>query len=488
METVRGCFLRFRTVNRACLLLAVLSCFTCGTGAPAWAADDLLDGFDEGLPAADDDLIEGFDGSDTAMAASPQDTTPGVGTDSPVRLGGYLKAAGSYNFAHDPPAAGETDWRGLSRLKSELMLELDLRPADGWRIFAGTEAAYDFAYAINGRDNYTDAVLDDYEGEVELREAFISGRLAKRWDIKSGRQIVVWGTSDHIRVVDVINPLDLREPGLTDIEDLRLPVTLTKLDYYWGPLDLSGMAIHEVRFAKNPPYGSDFYPLDIPAPGEDIPGSNLGNTQLAFSLNGVFPGWDLGVYWVDGYSADTHLEVSPPATQPVVRRKHARVKMVGASTNVALGNWLIKGEAAWFDGLRFTNVPNQTYRRLDAMAGLEYAGFTDTRITVEIADQHLFDHDDRLRQDPDGRNADQFQWVARLDKDFLNDTLTLTLLVSVYGETWQDGAYQRLSAEYEIADAFTVDGGVVLYQSGNLPVFNDVGDNDRLFLEFKYSF
>ena len=392
------------------------------------------------------------------------------------------------DFAHDPPPPGETDWRGLSRLKTELLLALDVKPADDWRAFASGTVDYDFAYGINGRDDYPDAVLDEYESAVELREAYLQGRLTGRLDIKLGRQIVVWGTSDNIRVVDVINPLDLREPSITDIEELRLPVTLTRLDYYWGAFNLSGMAIHEVRFDKNPAYGSDFYPLDVPAPPEDIPDSNLGNTQLAFSLTGIFSGWDLGVCWADVYSADVYVEMSPPGTLPVVQRKHARVMMLGGSTNVALGNWLIKGEMAWLDGLKFTNMPHQTFCRLDVMAGLEYAGFTETRMTLEIADQHLLGHDSDLKQDPDGRNADQLQWVVRLDKDFMNDTLTLTLLVSVYGETWEDGAFQRFSAEYQLADALMVGGGVVLYQSGNLPTFNDVGENDRFFLEFKYSF
>lgn len=477
-----------RIVKRACLILAGLSFLTCAIDVSVRAADDLPGGFDEPQPTAADDLLKGFEDPGPGMAGRTPDPSPGVDRESPMRLGGHVKAAASYNFAHDPPAKGQTDWRGLSRLKTELLLELDIKPAHGWRVFASGVADYDFAYTINGRDDYTDAVLDAYESEVELREAYLSRILARQWDIKLGRQIVVWGTSDNIRVVDVINPLDLREPGITDIEDLRLPVILTKLDYYWGPFDLSGMAIHEVRFDKNPPYGSDFYPLATPPPPENNPNNTLRNTQFALALTGIFSGWDVGVYWADGYRADTYIEVSSLASGPVLQRKHARVKMAGASTNVALGNWLVKGEMAWLDGLIFTNAPNQTFSRLDLMAGLEYTGFNETLITLEMVDRHLFDYHDELRKDPDGCNADQLQWVARLDKDFINNTLTLTILVSVYGEAWQDGAYQRLSAEYDIADAFTVNGGVVLYQSGNLPAFNDVGDNDRFFLEFKYSF
>ena len=93
-----------------------------------------------------------------------------------------------------------------------------------------------------------------------------------------------------------------------------------------------------------------------------------------------------------------------------------------------------------------------------------------------------------MKKGPDGHDKHQLEWVARLDTDFLHDTLTLTMLVAAYGETFQDGAYQRLSVEYDISDALNVDGGIVWYQSGNLTEFSGVGDCDRIFFEIKYSF
>ena len=40
-------------------------------------------------------------------------------------------------------------------------------------------------------------------------------------------------------MVDVLNPTDSREPGLIDIDDSRLPVTMTQLDYYTGDWNLN---------------------------------------------------------------------------------------------------------------------------------------------------------------------------------------------------------------------------------------------------------
>ncbi len=49
---------------------------------------------------------------------------------------------------------------------------------------------------------------------------------------KVGRQIVIWGRSESLRVLDVLNPLDNREAGRVDIEDLRRPLAMVRVDAY----------------------------------------------------------------------------------------------------------------------------------------------------------------------------------------------------------------------------------------------------------------
>lgn len=473
----------------AWLMLVVAFVLSGALYASAWAGDGLLDGFEDAPPADGDVLLEGFDDTETipknVQVFPSREEVSACGA---IGINGHVRTAASYSFAHTAPAEGKTDWRGLSRLKTELLLELEVQPAQDWSMFASGLASHDFAYRFKGRDNYTQAVIDQYETEVELRELYLQGSLAKQWDIKIGRQIAVWGTSDYLRVVDIINPLDMRDPVITDIEDLRLPVAMTKLDYYWGGFSLSGIAIHETRFNKNPPFGSDCYPYSEPSPDEEIPDSTLGNTQFALALTGTIAGWDIGIYWADVYKADAYATASKRGDAPVLVQKHPRAKMLGASSAFATGNWLIKGEAAYWRGLKYTTLPQQSFTRMDLMAGFEYSGFRDTRITLEIVNQHLFDYSSRLNQYPDILQQDQLQSVICVEKDFMNERLTLSLLASAYGYDWRGGSFQRFYTEYDIADAFTVRGGVLFFQSGNMSTYKGVGNNDKVFLEFKYSF
>ena len=47
--------------------------------------------------------------------------------------------------------------------------------------------------------------------------------------LSTGRQIVTWGEGDGLSALDVINSQDQREPGVADIDDIKLAVWLSRL-------------------------------------------------------------------------------------------------------------------------------------------------------------------------------------------------------------------------------------------------------------------
>jgi hypothetical protein len=433
-----------------------------------------------------DEFLEGFD-DDTIENAAPElpknEVKPSI-----FSINGDIGFSTSYNFAHDRPKENETDWRGLSRLRTELNLELNAKFSSSLQARISGKGAYDSVYSIKDRDEFTDKVIDNYEKELELAETYIQGSLTKRLDIKLGRQIVVWGKSDNIRVTDILNPLDIREPGLTDIEDLRLPAAMSRLDYYIGDWNLTGIAIHEIRFNKTPEYGSDFYPGFQSPPYEDKPDFSIKNTEYAAAINAILCGWDISFYWADYYNDIPHMELVSVGLSPQTQFKHTRLRMFGAAFNAAVGNWLLKTEASFINGLEFFNTKDKKYSRTDILAGIEYSGFKDTFISIEAVNRHINAFNKALEFAPDEAQKDKFQWMVRLTRDFLNESLVFTLLASTYGATGQDGSFQRFSTEYDINDSVKIAGGVVLYQSGDLAGFRNIGDNDRLFFEIKYSF
>lgn len=427
--------------------------------------------------ADEDGLFSGFDD------AAPLKEEKYLPPDRPFsnRLSGYTKLGTTYNFAHHVPKEGETDWRGLSRLWAELQLEATI-PLKTFKLFAVGKGFYDAAYSINGRSDYTTEVLDDYEKEIELREAYLQGTLIQSLDIKAGRQIVVWGRSDNIRVTDILNPLDNREPGLTDIEDLRLPMVMTKLDYYYRDWNLGLVAIHERRFDKNPSFGHDFYPGATESPHEEIPAHTMENTEYAAELKGMFSGWDISIYGARVYNNQGTFVPETP-----VSIEHRRIYMTGTAMSIAKGNILYILEAAHFRRLRFMTDYGNDYNRTDLLAGIEYSGFTDTIISFDIANRHIHGFSKILEDSPESPKRNEYQTALRISRDFMNDNLSLTVLLIYLGKRAQNGAIQRLAAEYDITDGWSITGGAVFYESG-IGAMKNAGDNDRLFMEIRHDF
>lgn len=448
--------------------------------------DELLLGFTEeekgGETQGDlDQLLEGFDED---IGSEPETAGSDSGLPDWLELSGSLKGQVTAGFSHEKPEAGEPDYRGLSMLRARAELIGDLS-REAWKARLGVRGFYDAIYALRGRSSYTDELLDEYEKELELTEAWVQGSVGQGFDFKSGRQIVVWGRSDNIRITDILNPLDLRQPGMVDIRDLRLPVMMTRLDYYWGNFHLSPLIVHEPRFDKTPVYNGEYFPGERPGPPVSEPSISMENQQYGVALSGIFSGWDFSLYWGSFYDNSAHAELASTA---MPERKYSRLTMYGAASNLVMGNWLLKGEAAFFDGLEFANAPHDDFSRLDLLAGLEYTGFAETIIAVEVANRHLFDFEPLLGDLPDGRQEDLVQSVIRLTRDFMHDTLHLTLLCSSFGTYGEDGALQRYQLEYELNDDTKVITGVVFYQSGDYLPFRDIDDNDRLFFELEYRF
>ncbi len=455
--------------------------------------DDILSNFDD-IPVEQaqepeseiDDMMSGFDEPAAIEQVAAELVTEGINSIIPswLQLAGNLKLAGSANFAHNAPEENEPDFRGLSMLRTRVGLSGDVR-YNGWHGRVSGHGFYDAAYSIQGREQYSGYLLDSYEQEVEIEDIFLAGSLTPSIDIKTGRQIIVWGKSDNVRVTDILNPLDQRLPGMVDIKDLRLPVTMTRLDYYFGDWNLNGIMLHEVRFGKYPAYNSDFYPGAAPPPPELVPDFSLDNQQYGLALNGIFSGWDLSLYGAWVFDERTHLVQNIDNS---IVREHGRVAMGGVTANVAVGNWLIKAESAGFDGLVYSAMPDEEFARLDMMAGVEYMGFSETLLSLEIVNRHIVNFNDRLHSELEFVQEDSNNTVVKLVRDFAHDTIQLKILVSIFGTHGEDGVFERFQLDYDYNDSITLTGGVIFYQDADQGPLADIDDNDRVFFEIKYEF
>jgi hypothetical protein len=390
------------------------------------------EGFDD--DGFDDEIIEIFvDDTPTAKGA----------------LYGSVNLEAHYNFNND---------KDLSSFKTLIDILGEYKFDNGTKLSGNLKGYHDFIY----------------ENEINLNELNFEVEIAKNLDFKLGRQVVVWGKSDSIRITDILNPLDNRTPGLVDIKNLRLGRTMSKLDYYVDHFNLSVIALHENRFTENP--------KSIPDLPENKPKDNLKNTGLAFSLTGVFESYDVGLYYADTY-------VDAPYLEGDVLHYDNKSKMLGAAYNQVSGSYLLKAEAAHFDNIKYTSVPN-VKARTDILLGMEYNGITDGSIGYEIALRKIHDYVDAIGSSVENgyKKEEEYQQVVRFNQSYLNQTLGLSAVLSVFGVHGQDGGFTRVSLDYALDDQMSVNGGIIDYIGGDNLAINAYKDNDRIFAKMSYLF
>jgi len=436
--------------------------------------DDALDGFDDepttslhSSPAikstSREDIMDGFDDEPTKAKKETKKSSSFDG------FTGKLTEQVAYSYSDDSPHDN------ISSLKTSLLLDYEHKFVNDFKFKINGKAYYDAIYDIRGSEKYSKDERDELKSEVELFDAYLEGSLSDNLDMKLGHQVVVWGRSDTIRITDVLNPLDNRRPGMVDIEDLRLPVAMAKLDYFVGDWRITPIAVLQQRFSKNPPSGSAFNPNPHSLPSD----KEYSDITPALSIGAEFSGWD-----VNFYASQLHDDAGYFQNGKI---KHDKVNMIGTAVNILKGSWLLKSELAHFDGLKYTSALDKEFKRTDVLLGLEYNGIADTIISYDMALRNIHDYDKRLKNEMSELKERNYQHAFRISSDFMNATVKANYLISLFGSKMDEGGFQRAWLKYDISDGIYANIGLVDYIGGSNR-FDAVSNNDMAFMDVTYSF
>lgn len=338
-----------------------------------------------------------------------------------------------------------------------------------------------------------------------LKEMYIDGTITPHFSIRAGRQTVVFSNSDYARILDITNPRDLTQPGLISIEDARLPVGIIRLSAGFDPWVIEGVTILEHPGSLLADRGDDFdyyAPLKIPGVillDESLPGSGIQAVSFALKVTRQFNGGDISFVVGSTYDDQPYLTVTGQDRDALyLTPEYDRYRTFGIQGNITRGSMLFKFETAFqqdiefmrqdfipriFSGDPLANCPaSDSGNRLKSLAGLEYSGINDLRITLEAQINHIFDHQPWLNA-----GEDEYRTYFQTTYSLLNDTLDLDLLW--IGFHPGGGNIFRLSSTYDLFDGFSLQAGIIFYESDDSasPVYA-YQDQDRVFFRMKYSF
>lgn len=330
--------------------------------------------------------------------------------------------------------------------------------------------------------------------ELELRELFVEGPIGDTW-LRLGKQQVVWGQADGLKVLDVVDPQDFREFILPDFDDSRIPLWTANAEIPLGPTSLQLLWIpdtsaHEIPrtdalFAFTAPQlvgppAPPGVPVRVRAP--DRPSAGFGNSDAGARLSGHFRGWDLTAnylwHWEDAPILRRSVAIEAGAPYVTVEPDYARAQVVGGTASNAFGNLTVRGELA-FTTPRWLPSEDETDRdgvvrthTLDAVLGFDWYGFDETLVSVQLFPSWL-------TRDADGLLRDRLEANVTLlvRREFRHDALVAEA-IWIQNVNRGDGLL-RPKLKLEVRDELWVWVGVDWFYGTRQGVFGEFDRRDR---------
>ena len=465
---------------------------------------------------------------------------------SNLQFSGYLKNETAYRYKEP---------RTITKIRNIAYLNAQYPHSDKLLFnFAGW-AYYDHAYDLFDYDTVSGRSQRDSEeplvfierlpeekdsSVVDIREFYADLHL-EGTDIRIGKQYIIWGVLEGVRVVDELNPMDFREMILLDLLDYRVPLWSAKVDYFVGDSTFEFVFIPDLRFHKPGPRGSEWELLQDVCVGqsEDIlcvdsnPDSwsfedaeygvrwegNAWDTELTLSY---FYTWDDFPAIFRAVPLDTTVfcrenDESDDATciNPAFFPTYTRMHMFGITAVKQLGRYIIKSEAAYVTD-KYFGVKNSTDRNGDGFVdfdgelkkdhirwalGLEFnVGGWD--IAPGVTQWIIVNHEEILLQDRFDSSLNLF-----VRKEFPAQAAVFQMLALYLVNmneflfkpktTFQIDDRLQFAVGVDLFYGLKSDFGVQAAASGSStfdPSFaraqfiGNFHDNDRIYFEFKYSF
>ena len=312
-----------------------------------------------------------------------------LGDENSMSIEGYFRQEFSFNVSDS--SKEKTNQSGLQSAYQIWYLDTNFELGRNFEFRTILRMWGDMEYAIRGDHDHFEKYFKqskhnlqwDDDGDQILRECYFT-YYSSKFLFRAGRQQIGWGQADGLRLIDVVNPLDLRRDfqfyDTEGYEEVRIPKWMIKTEFYpgslgsiydigiellWNPGDIQEQQTLLPRFldahlAGGPRVNGQAWPTTIqnnwgtwgvPMPFAPLPvrlnfkqrANTLSNSEFGFRLKGsindtfmtinYWHGWDSGgVLQYNGVMPDDQGVVIPGPPFPVSLNfdvKYYRVDILG---------------------------------------------------------------------------------------------------------------------------------------------------------------
>lgn len=336
------------------------------------------------------------------------------------------------------------------------------------------------------------ALLKERTG-FELREAYLDHR-EEHWGFRLGRQLVIWGAADGVRITDLVSPMDMTEFLAQDYDDIRMPVNALRFFIFHDKMRLELLAVPSFEGYRLPTDASNPWnvlPEESPQPlvwSEEgsLPKLKLSNVEyggrVCFTLSGI----DFSLAALHTWNKMPVIEYHSSGTRLTVSPRYYRMGFFGGDVSKPLGQFVLRGEAAFNVGKHFSYkpaagaVPQKGLNTVNYLVGADWYAPHEWTVMLQFSSESIFGYKSYVVQPRHNSLL-----TLNVSKKLLESTLQLSNFT--YFDLNHKGWFSHFAADYALNDHIRLSAGYDWF-GGDKGIFGLYKHNSEIWARAKYNF
>lgn len=328
---------------------------------------------------------------------------------------------------------------------------------------------------------------------VELREAYLDHR-DDHWGFRLGRQLVIWGAADGVRITDLVSPMDMTEFLAQDYDDIRMPVNAMRFFAFNDMVKLELIVVpvfesYKLSVDKDNPWSilPDRSPLLLVwNEAKSLPKFSLSDMEYGGRLCFTLPGVDFSLAALHTWNKMPVIIYRPAATYVEVLPQYHRMGFFGGDISKPLGQFVLRGEAAFNLGKHFSykpdagDIPQKGFNTLNYLVGIDWYAPHEWTVMVQFASESIFQYSNMIA----GPRHSSLLTI-NVSKKLFESALQLSDFT--YFDLNHRSLFSRFAASYDMNDHIRLSVGYDLF-GGNEGIFGMYKDNSEFWIKAKYNF
>ena len=411
----------------------------------------------------------------------------------PVEFLGWVNQKFAYGFQAPGPLFSRSE-KEINRIETSLFGQVDIDVDDNTAIRFGTRMYHDEVYRWFDDTPYHPDEINEFRNRYEIRDFYLEHQYDNGMYFKLGNQMQVWGMAEYLRVTDLVNIENQFALGQQDLEDLRLQVPALQFSFNLGDWTVDNVITKRAGRNLLSPSGDEFdqFILFRRAGFAILEESVAHDSEVFLRASTQLSQGDLqlvaGEFNDNGVGLQRLEALQSP--QPLAVFRQNRMRALGFSANWVEGSWLWFGEFGLHEDRQMQSNQANLLNRVNGweerdqvlgVLGVEYSGFRDLLLSLELDAVHTKQHNDTMLVDDTQLGGGlRAYWTP------LNERVQV---VAVWNELVNiAGRVVRVSADYNWSDNLDFGFLWVAYDLDKDTPFAVYEFNDVFQLQLRYSF